>query len=368
MRRARAHLRELVGRLLLTTGGVTFLIGLGGLVRASSISQGAPVWLPMSLVPLIVGQALPYFLPLALLTAVVFGYGRMAADGEHVAAFAAGAHPARLLLPAVLLGTLTASALHPFSSEVLPDLYRKMRELGARVRVAALENTRPGASELHHGGLHLLWNGRDEDGAFRDVLLQFRGASPDRELPLAVGELRVLADRARLRVEGERVVFSFEGLRAFSTTDEEAGWTVQNDGTTFLVLDLASVVANNLPEYRAKDLPTSELLRRLDRGELDPEQERSALHSIAQRRALSACLLPLGVIGALIGWRLRRGGFLAGLGAAMGLLVLVFYPAYYVGEALYESDAVEPRLAGWIPFLALLPLVALLSRGASRLR
>lgn len=384
----RAILREIALRLLMVSAGVVFLIGLGGAIRASSISQGAPLWVPLTLVPLIVGQALPYFLPLAMLTSVVLSYGRMAADGEDVAAFAAGAHPARLLLPAAAAGLGLALLTHPLSSELLPDMYRRMRELAAQVKVAALENTDPSESKLEFGGLHLMWNGRDEDGAFLDVLLQVRATAPagarlsaagqSLEKPVAgaaapagatagaLDELRIRADRARMRVDGGSLVFSFKGMRAFSESGAEQGWSVLNDGWSSVVIDLDELADAQAPELRPKDQPSARLRELIADPATDPETARQARYALHQRRAMSAAALPLALIGALLGWRLRRGGMLAGFGAAMALLVLIFYPTYYLGEGLFDNEVLPPIPAAWLPFLVLLPLAVFFARGASR--
>lgn len=371
----RACLREIAQRLLLVAAGVIFLIGLGGAIKASSVSQGAPLWVPLTLAPLIVGQAIPYFLPLALLTAVVLCYGRMAADGEDVAALAAGARPRRLLLPAAVAGLAAALAMHPLASEALPDFYRRMRELLARLPVAALENTDPSASELHYGGLNLMWRGRGEDGAFLEVLLHLRAATPGRDRaapPPEAGtappleELRVRADRARMRVDGGLLVFSFEGLRAFSETGGADGWNVQNDGLTLVTIDLAALAEAQEGEVRTKALPSS----RLRALRADPtetvERRESALYVLHERRALSAALLPLALTGALLGWRLRRGGMLAGCGASMALLVLIYYPAHSLGEGLFKSGRLQPAIAAWLPLAALLVPLGCLLRGLGR--
>jgi lipopolysaccharide export LptBFGC system permease protein LptF len=372
----RASLREIAQRLLLVAAGVIFLIGLGGAIKASSVSQGAPLWVPLTLAPLIVGQAIPYFLPLALLTAVVLCYGRMAADGEDVAALAAGARPARLLAPAAAAGLAAALVMHPLASEALPDFYRRMRELLARLPVAALENTDPSASELHYGGLNLMWRGRAADGAFLEVLLHLRAgaraaARPDppetaAAADAAIEELRVRADRARMRVEAGMLVFSFEGLRAFSETGGTDGWSVQNEGLTLVTIDLSALAEAHGGEERAKALPSSRLREMLADPAESAERRDHARYTLHQRRALSASLLPLALTGALLGWRLRRGGMLAGVGASFALLVLVYYPAHSLGEGLFEAGRWPPVLAAWLPFLALLLPLALLGRGAGR--
>ena len=136
----RACFREVLDRLLLVLGGTLFLLALGAAYRASASAQGAPLWIPLAMVPLMVGHTLPYFLPVALMTAVSLTYGRMVAEGEHVALLAAGSSPMRLLGPAWMAGILAALVSFPLLSGVLPGLYSKTKDLLHRTRFAALEN------------------------------------------------------------------------------------------------------------------------------------------------------------------------------------------------------------------------------------
>ena len=133
----RSYLGEILRHLSLVLAGVIFLLALGAAVKASSTAQGAPVWVVLTLVPLFVGNALPYFFPVGLMTAVVLTYGRMAADREEVALRAAGCTPARLLLPALYAGVLLVVASYPLTSRIMPDIYRVMRELVVRSQIAA---------------------------------------------------------------------------------------------------------------------------------------------------------------------------------------------------------------------------------------
>ncbi|MBT5101297.1 MAG: LptF/LptG family permease, partial [Planctomycetes bacterium] len=109
----RSYFREIVQHLLFVLLGVIFLVALGAVVRASATSQGAPIWVSLSLIPLMVGNALPYFFPMALLTAIVLTYGRMASDGELVALLASGQPPMRLLRPALWAGVLMMLVAYP---------------------------------------------------------------------------------------------------------------------------------------------------------------------------------------------------------------------------------------------------------------
>lgn len=391
----RAYFQEIASRLLLVLAGVVFLIGIGASIRASSTSQGAPLGIALSLVPLIIGQALPYFIPVALMTAVVVTYGRMAGDGEAVACFTSGKRPLSLLGAAMGAALLVGGMSYPFASEVVPDLYRSMRELRARVPLAALENINPGASELHFGGLHLSWNGRRPDGAMQEVLLAWstgRGegeedaaeptADPESEplvvpvieptvgpvsvdpdgvvRPMAQGrsEFRLRADAGRMRVQNGVLVFAFEQVR----------WVPggEHNGEIQLEVPIADLQDERTPRQKAKDMTTSDIRAALAVGLETEEQTDSHRYVMWQRRATALASLPLALIGALLGWRLRRGGFLAALAASLGMLLMVFYPAYFLAEGMHKAGTLDPVVAAWVPISVLVPVAAVLLWRAGR--
>lgn len=352
----RAYLSEILRHLALVLAGVVFLLALGAAVKASSTAQGAPVWLALGLVPLFVGNALPYFFPVGLMTAVVLTYGRMAADREEVALRAAGCTPARLLIPAALAGLLLAAASYPLTSRIMPDVYRAMRELTVRSQIAAIENTNPGANEFHFEGLHLVWRDRDRDGSFVDVVV-----AVDREAKLergsqaqeSQGGLRLRADRARMDVREDQLVFRFDRLRTLSDEAGESPWQATNTETTWLRIDLAKMLAEKggSQSMRPKALPSHRLLEFV-REQPDSITERDLRKMDLvywQRWAGAGAAIPVALLGALIGWRLRRGGFLTGFAAALGVLLAVHYPLHFLGEGLSRSGQIEPSLAAWLP-------------------
>ena len=356
----RAYLMEILQRLFMVLAGVVFLIGLGAAIRASSTSQGAPLWVPLSLVPLIVGQALPYFFPVVLLIGVVLTYGRMAANLEHVASFAGGYRPTRLLGAAMLAGIVMFTISYPLTAEVVPGLYQKMRGLLNRVPVAALENTNPGSSELQYAGLYLSWGDRSGPGVFHDVLLSLE--SPDTKTKGKKGkakvkdgdQLRLRADSARMTVNGPVLGFTFEGLRTFRDTRG----LFSNPEKTWLSFNLEEIQKAQVDEVRAKDLPSSEIVAMMESGELKPERYDHFRFIYWQRWAMCLASLPLAFVGALLGWRLRKGGFLAAFAASLGLLLFLYYPVFYLCDNFEEKGSLSPLVAAWLPPFVLVPVGA----------
>ncbi len=342
---------------MLVLGGVIFLLALGAAVRATSTAQGAPIWVALALVPLFVGNALPYFFPVALMTSVVLAYGRMAADGEEVVLRAAGMTPWRLLQPALQAALLMAVVGYPVTNWVMPGIFTQMRTLSLRAKIAALENTNPSANEFQFKGLQMLWASRDPEGGFRDAVIALDSAiSKD----LAGGGVRLRADRVRMDVVGDELVFRFDRLRTLSDEGEESPWKASNSDGTWLRVDLASLVDNTELPRRLVKVHTSARLRERIVEEEDPLMVGRMRLVILQRWAGAAAAFPVALLGALIGWRLRRGGFLTGFAVALMVLLLVYYPVQFLGEGLLRSGRLGPALAAWLAPLCLLPISLIL--------
>lgn len=348
---SRAYFAEILRHLLMVLAGMVFLLSLGAAVRASSTAQGAPLSVVLTLVPLFVGNALPYFLPVALLTAVVLTYGRMAADGEEVALFAAGVHPVRLVRPALLAGLILTAISYPLTSQIMPAVYLKMRDLSVHSRVAALENTNPGANEFHFSGLHMVWKDRDPQGGFRDVVVSVDQGDG----------LRMRADRARMDVNGDNLIFRFDRLRTLSDQAADAPWQASTSDTTWVTVDLATLLTQNKGKRRLIKVSNSKELLARAAVEEDPLQWRKMWLVYYQRWINAFKTIPVALLGAMIGWRLRRGGFLTGFAIALLIMLLVDYPLHFVGESLGRSGTLSPMWAAALPFLGISTVVAVLA-------
>jgi len=368
----RSYFREIVQHLLFVLLGVVFLVALGAVVRASATSQGAPIWVSLSLIPLMVGNALPYFFPMALLTAIILTYGRMASDGEFVAMLAAGQAPIRLLRPALLAGVLMMCVAYPLTSMVVPEIYGKMRDIMRRTDLAALENTNPASNSMHFRGLDLTWTDRNPDGAFLDVVLFLRSpgkvSSQGKRGPAEL--LRVRADRASMEFVDGELIFSLDGMRTWSERQAEqggSGWTVAAPNRTYMRVDVQQL-GNRLPPVAfVKNRSSSEIRRNIAEDEtLTPSELEEYRFVLWERIAQAISFLPIALVGGLLGWWLRKAGFLSGFAAGLGVLTVVFYALYYLGRAQVDAGTISAVIGAFLPVIGLAPLLwFLMSRRSS---
>jgi len=363
----RAYFREISQHLLLVLGGATFLAALAAAVRASSTSQGAPLWISLSLLPLLIANTLPYLIPVALMTAVVICYGRMAADGEATALRAAGISPWVILRPALIAGALVGVLSYPISSQLIPKIYQQIRVLDNRLKVAALENTDPGASGLHFRGLDLSWSRRAADGSFVDVLLThddstghkafaFDAYSKKKSTVDSPGRLRLRADRATMNYANGKMEFSFWGMRTLSgDVNSQQSWSMRNSGPAIMRIDLAGIVGElEMPEKGAM-YTSSQMLKSLR----DPDAKLSDLlegefrYNYWRRIITSLATIPMALLGALLGWRMRKGGMLGAFMGTFAVLLLLYYPLFLLADSFYHRAVFSPEISAITPLLGL---------------
>ncbi|MBL7007931.1 MAG: LptF/LptG family permease [Planctomycetes bacterium] len=350
---ARAHLREIGAQIILVLGATLVLVTLAAMVRASSDSQGAPLWMALSLLLPSIGNALPYLLPAALLTAVVLSYGRMAADGEATALRTAGVHPWRILRPALAIGLIVAALSYPLTAFLLPRLYSEMREVSYRLRFAALENTNPPSSELSFEGIQMSWGDRGPGGDFHDVLLVFRQAEAEALQLEPAGEavgagspaLRLRAERCQMSVVDRQLRLRLRGLRSLDEDPAALRWS--GTGTTHLTLNLDRL--GQRTESKAADFSSPEIRRQLASGEVKARKRLSFEVEWWRRIGLALTPVPLALIGALLGWRLRRSGVLSAFAAAFSVQLLLYYPVFYLGSSLAVSGTLSPAAGALLP-------------------
>ena len=293
----------------------------------------------------------------------------MAADGEATALRSAGVHPWRLLRPALLTGLVVAAVSYPLMASLLPRLYSEMREVSFRLRFAALENTNPPSSELHFGGIQMSWKDRDPRGAFRDVLLVFREPSqveegaedgPGEALPASTAPLRLRAERCQMSVVDRQLRLRLRGLRSLDQDPAAMRWS--GTGSTHLSLDLDQL--GERKERKAADYRSDEILELLAADAVKPRKRLGFATEWWRRVGLALSPLPLALIGALLGWRLRRSGVLTAFAAAFAVQLLLYYPLYYLGVALTASGGLSPASGALLPVAGLLlVLLALLPQG-----
>lgn len=122
----RSIFMELVKVFLLALTAITTIVTLAVVVMEAS-RLGLGLSQILLVVPLAIPSMLPYIIPTTTLFTACITFGRLAHDNEILAIKAAGAHPLRVLRPAVVLGLLASAGTWFLYQEVIPHTHHILR-------------------------------------------------------------------------------------------------------------------------------------------------------------------------------------------------------------------------------------------------
>jgi len=309
-------------------------------------------------------QALSFLLPLSLLIAVVFVYGRAAADNEITTIKASGIHPYRVILPGLLLALLFAAAAVEIENFWAPRaIYEQQRlpEQAQGLKTLLEQRLARNEKALQFGDRHeaylLQWETTElnEQGlVLQPVLLEKQTSpkgsdarDPHREEPTVIRAARAIASfdaqssTIALRLYDPEVL-SGPGREfrqamvtlTFSLSGDDARTRLKyQSGPELFALARRAQETVELGGVRQS------LLRRYERTEVE-----GRLHERFARAATPIVFLLLGVPLALI---FRSGNRMVAFLLASLIAMFVYYPTAQIANVLMSRRLASPLIACW---------------------
>lgn len=313
------------------------------------IDKGVPVGEAFRMLALLLPSILAFAVPMAVLTGILGGLSRLAADSEIVALQTLGIGPRRLARPVFvfgLCGWLVTSALALYIAPRANHAWvRAMtNSVLARVRL----NVQP--MEFNEAVPNMVFLVRDVagDGGWRDIFASMGGDPHARRVIMArQGRIRLFPDKKRAVLE------LFDGALYSSSPGEPAKDSV----TAFELLEEDIPVESLFPsissEKRVREKDIGELLRDLgalrDSGGAQARRER-IFHVIEIHKKFSlpfVCLIFV-LLGLPLGLRTGRVGRTGGYSLSL-VIILVFYVLLTAGEKLAADGKISSFLGMWGP-------------------
>ena len=328
---------------------LTFTLG-------SARSQGVPMLAILSYVAFEVLSNLHLILPMTVLSAVLFGYGRFSADGEWTAARSSGISPYQILLPALFLGALGAGSLAWLQDGVVPNAKHQGR---VALRAGLLRNL---DTILTHSDRKITerrwkadWEAWTEDEEGRLVLLDLNLVELAKN-----GEVktRTQARFARCVVDERNHQIHLD-LKDVARNERKR--PALRFGSFRLTLDLDALSSRHFVNRRRSSLSYEELLTRSALGKLRSKlippgkTRRKALKRyqkmyVEYHMRVSFAFAPFffALLGAGLGLWKPMGNralvFLSGFLLMMG----IHFPLVRLGQHLSVAGTLPPQVGLWI--------------------
>ncbi len=275
--------------------------------------------------------------PLTVLIAAIWTYGKSQADGEINAMREAGMSLFRVLQPALLLGALGCLLLAGLGDRVVPWAHYEQRRIGKRFLAENIDRLlEDDRTTIQDRRFKCCWSrvGVDEEG--RPFLEDFVVADLEEE---GAPPIFTRAGRALPYIDGRggRLVLELHELTYHVQAASES---------MSIALDLRALSEEPAPRRRAGSLDYEELLS-ASREEPRSKLGLQAMIELQARAAAAISALLFSFLGAalgvLLGVRNRATIFAVGF----LLVLLLYYAPRLVGESLAETGAVAPALAMW---------------------
>ena len=355
-------IREVIPPFLLSLLIFTFLLTLPPVMRqleqlvAKGVSWGTAAQIIVTLIP----QAMGLTIPMATLTGILIGLGRLSADREAVALLSCGVSPYRLLRPLMAFAVLATAATAYVMFEAIPDANQRFREITWELVSKRVENdVQPRVFFEDFPGYVLYARDVDAAGGWKDVLVANTSTPGETVVALAARGRLVLNPEAR-RVE----LVLTEGTRYMPGAKGDAQ-TYDFRGDLIVGLDADTVFGNQqiprtLTEKSIADLQADATLK-LNRkeGPLSPHPE---FIYIQQKFSIPVACLVFAIIGLALGLSSAREGKMAGFVVAFAVVFAYYgimevavahtrghYRAIEKAGGLHGASFLLANLARWWP-------------------
>ncbi len=314
-------------------------------------------------------QALSYLLPLTMLIAVVFVYGRAAADHEVTTLKASGIHPFRVLLPGLLLALLVGFACIEVEATYGPSAIYQLRAMPASqetlqplIERAIAENKKSLSFDDRNGQITISWVNAlvpDQGGAVLQGVLfeQEPKKGPPRvktsdAVPSDDDRLMFSAQEAHIHVDERHhevhlVLSQVKGLsgRVKDSESERTEFTIPVGETLersrLLYLSLGELYALRERAHATVDVDgeSQPLLRAFSQDEVEGR--------IQERFARSASPLAFLLLGFPLAVVFKSGNRMVAFLIVTLIGLFVYYPTCLLSDTLLKQQLVGPIAACW---------------------
>ena len=341
-------LRQIVVSVLVAAGGIALIVLPAILVSALHELGAANSAALFGFLPLISARLVPFLAPIAFLLAVVAAFGRLAQDNEWTAIRMAGFHPARVLLPSLLVAAALGAGTWHLLHEISPEWTFRQATYKREALVEAIKGLDPGRTEIRIGKFYLHAARRDQaTNTFHDVVVQLPDTSESQDQkPTRAKDVLLVVERMQLWFQGDELVARLRGVRLVKG---EFDWKGEE---FYYRKSLDELVRRPSQErIRPKFHASSRLRAELAAGSGDAAWQREARYEIHRREALASTYFLFLALGAPTGLFLRRGSQLAALAVAVGYALCFYVLFLRLGKELAYRGAVPPWLAAWATHL-----------------
>lgn len=331
-------LKETLLSFLLALAAFTLMLFVGNSLKF--ITEQVPLVKFLRIIPYLSVFILTFTMPMAILTAVVFTFGRMGLDHELTAIRASGLSLSVVVVPTLALALFLSLLSLPLNTWIGPECHYRIEA----ILLGDPANPEAQWSDRHEPTMSLpscdVYIGDTEGDVYRDIFIcKTVNGKPSQFIAADTATLSIDREHHELRFNlGRGIVYYIEkGI-------SESGAPMSFDNNTLSV---------ELPSARAgrrgiKEMSLKELRGKIQDGSLPKHWQPKAVTEVHKRVSISFSCLALVLVGIPLGILTKRGNFVAAFGASVGIIFVLYYPLFLIGEVLGNMGRVSPAISMWI--------------------
>lgn len=325
-------IRETIPPFVLSLVIFTFLLEIPPVMRDLEMLVAKGVSWPVAgrIILTLIPQALGLTIPMALLTGLLIGLGRLSSDRETVALLACGVSPYRLLRPVLLMATVAAAATLYVMVKALPDANQTFREITFDVIAKQVENdVRPRVFFENFPGWVLYARDEPTDRVGWKEMLVANTSKPESTELFLASRGRLVVIRRERRVD----LVLTDGTR-YATGKPGETRTYRFPGDLTMALNPESVfqkadLPRGLTEKTIADLRHDMHVKLTGTPQYSPHPE---IIFIEQKFSVPFACFVFAIIGLALGLSVARDGKMGGF--VIGIAVIfAYYVIMYLAEA-----------------------------------
>lgn len=345
-------LKEMLLNAVVTFGVILMIFTVGGTLQALHKSDFLTVGLFLRFVGFFVGTRLGEILPMTVLVAVMFTYGRAAAENEINALRAAGVHLITPMAPGFLFGLIATAVVFHVNDRIASQLEFTSSVASEADLAAALDAVKDKSDkklELSNKE-QLLWASIDpENGYFRELRYKkYTKETGEGAVPL---EQVIKAEYGRIRYDARQGLAYLDMYGVVSLFGENKGLAI-GDMTNLPITPPGTEVR----EKKLRHYSLAELQEAKARDYEGRPKRRAIAAEYHQRIAGSFACFLFTLVGIPLAIIFRQGNRLVAFLLAFMIALVVYYPTFILGEVLAKETDINPILSIWSGSLVLLSL------------
>lgn len=353
-------IREIIPPFLLSLLIFTFILEIPPVMRhlETLVAKGVTWQIALQIILTLIPQALGVTIPMALLTGILIGLGRLSSDRETVALLACGVSPYRLLRPVLLLALLATGATLYVLMEAIPNANQAFNRIAFEIITKRVEeDIQPRVFFEDFPGWVLYSRDEAPGGTgWKDVLVA------DTRNPKATQLFLASRGRLYLAPDMSRVDLILSDGAQYGTGNPGETTIGRFEGDLILGLDPKTVFPRMELPRGVTEKTVAELRQTIEEKRLQQARFNAAgqdftmsphpeILGIHQKFSLPAACLVFALIGLALGLTVARDGKMAGFVVGTAV-IFAYYIVMYLGESAVKGYYTTPQSVEGSMYLA----------------